>query len=171
MALEYATDLVRTVRQLTGRLEHLPTETLTRRPRPGGWSIKEIIGHLVDSASNNHQRFVRARLQDDLVFPPYDQEEWVVGQAHQEASWPVLLTLWRTFNEHLAHVMENTPDTLRLRQHRRHNFDRIAFRAVPTDQPATLDYLMRDYVEHLHHHVRQIEELLPVAERVHGSRG
>jgi hypothetical protein len=163
MRLGYARQLVQTVERVVARLEHLPTGTLTRRPGPGRWSIKEIVGHLVDSASNNHQRFVRARWQKDLIFPTYDQEGWVVAQEYQEAPWPELLALWRTYNLHLARVMDTTPDVLRLREHRRHNFDQVAFRSIPPDQPATLDYFMRDYVEHLEHHVRQIEELLPAS--------
>ena len=46
-------------------------------PAPGKWSPKQVIGHLIDSASNNHRRFVRANFVDDLIFPGYDQETWV----------------------------------------------------------------------------------------------
>ena len=62
----------------------------------GGWSRKELVGHLIDSASNNHQRFVRAALGDSLEFPGYEQEGWQRLQAAQAVSWQTLLTLWRT---------------------------------------------------------------------------
>ena len=127
-----------------------------RRPAPGKWSPKEVVGHLIDSASNNHQRFVRAQFQDDLVFAGYDQDGWVAAQRYQDAAWPALVELWRAYNLHLARVMAATPDAVRLRVHRRHNFHQIAWQTVPEDEPATLDYFMRDYVEHLRHHLRQI---------------
>ncbi len=127
-----------------------------RRPAPGKWSAKEIVGHLIDSASNNHQRFVRAPFQDDLVFAGYDQDAWVAAQQYQDAPWPALVELWRAYNLHLARVMATTPEAARLRPHRRHNFHQIAWQTVPEEEPATLDYFMRDYVDHLRHHLGQI---------------
>src|SRR5688572_22799550 len=76
------------------------------RPRaPGKWSPREIIGHLIDSASNNHQRFVRATGQDDLVFPGYAQEAWVSLQQYAATPWDELLGFWLSFNRHIARVM------------------------------------------------------------------
>ena len=92
------------------RLRDLADDGTTRRPAPGKWSPREIIGHLIDSASNNHQRFVRASFQDDLVFAGYDQDRWVAMQRYQEARWEDLLTLWASFNRHLARVMASDPD-------------------------------------------------------------
>jgi hypothetical protein len=60
----------------------------------GGWSRKQVLGHLIDSASNNHQRFVRAVLQESRDFPGYDQAGNVRLQAPQEADWNLLITLW-----------------------------------------------------------------------------
>src|SRR5580765_1589333 len=71
----------------------------------GKWSAKEIVGHLIDSASNNHQRFVRAQFTDDLVCAGYDQDSWVASQRYQSAPWDDLLALWVHFNLHLAPVM------------------------------------------------------------------
>jgi hypothetical protein len=157
--LDYADDLRTTVSRVATLLAGVPEEVAARRPAPGKWSAKEIVGHLVDSASNNHQRFVRAQFQDDLVFPGYAQDEWVTVQRYQEASWPHLLTLWRDFNLHLARVIEATPPEQRLRERRRHNLDQIGYQHVPVDRAATLDAFMRDYVDHLHHHVRQMHDL------------
>src|SRR5580658_376868 len=64
----------------------------------GGWSRRQLMGHLIDSASNNHQRFVRASLQDSLTFPAYDQNGWSRVQAPDQAEWPVLVTLWVNYN-------------------------------------------------------------------------
>jgi hypothetical protein len=137
-------------------LDKMSDEMTRQRPGPGKWSPREIVGHLIDSASNNHQRFVRALFQEDLVFPGYAQDAWVSAQRYQDAPWNELLTLWRSFNLHIARVMEAAPAEERLRPRARHNLDELAWRPVPRDKPATLDYFMADYVAHLEHHLSQI---------------
>ena len=137
-------------------LRALPAPATARRPAPGKWSPREVIGHLVDSASNNHQRFVRAAWQEDLVFPGYAQDAWVELQRYADAPWDELLDLWASFNRQLARVMAALPEPVRTRQRVRHNLDEIAWRTVPRSQPATLEYFMADYVGHLEHHLRQV---------------
>ncbi len=138
------------------RLLALPATAVTQALAPGKWSAAEIVGHLIDSASNNHQRFVRARDQNDLVFDGYAQDAWVEWQQYASAPWDELVLLWQGYNRHLARVMRATPVDVRERQHTRHNLHRIAFRAIPADVPATLEYFMNDYVDHLEHHLAQI---------------
>lgn len=131
-------------------------EAAAIKPHPTKWSKKEILGHLIDSASNNHQRFVRAQWQDSLVFQGYQQDGWVEAQGYNEAKWIDLIDLWYGFNYHLARYFNRIPESIREKEHHVHNFDQIAFRAVPKDQPATLGYFMNDYVDHLEHHLNQI---------------
>src|SRR2546423_3704276 len=77
-------DFRRTVEESAARMLSM-TEEESRVPRAvGKWSAKETLGHLIDSASNNHQRFVRAQFTDELVFPGYEQERWVRAQAYNE---------------------------------------------------------------------------------------
>jgi hypothetical protein len=90
------------------------------------------------------------------VFPGYAQDEWVAAQQYQQAPWAELLALWRSYNRHIARLMEAMPAEVRMRERRRHNLHELAWRTVPADCPTTLDYFMRDYVLHLHHHIRQI---------------
>jgi hypothetical protein len=137
-------------------LEAIPEDRSGLRPAPGKWSPKEIIGHLIDSASNNHQRFVRAQFQDDLVFTGYEQDAWVALQQYQQAPWRELVALWHRFNAHLARVIDAAPEQEKTRPRHPHNLDRLAWRPVPADRPATLAYFMDDYVGHLKHHLRQI---------------
>jgi hypothetical protein len=137
-------------------LAAIPPELASRPIDTGKWSPVQIVGHLVDSASNNHGRFVRARIQDDLVFDGYEQDAWVTVQQYESASWLSLLELWRAFNLHLARVMAVTPLEVLDREHSRHSFDRIAFNNVAAGESTTLRYLMIDYVDHLEHHLRQI---------------
>jgi hypothetical protein len=120
------------------------------------WSAKQIIGHLIDSAANNHARFVVAQIKDDLVFSGYDQNSWVQIQHYQEAPWSQLVDLWRAYNLHLLFVMAATPADKLNNRCTQHSLQTIAFETVKESEPATLGYLMKDYVVHLKHHLSQI---------------
>jgi hypothetical protein len=151
-------DFVRTVEEASARLLSL-TEDESRAPlAEGKWSAKETLGHLIDSASNNHQRFVRAQLKEDLVFEGYEQEAWVRAQVYREEPWPLVVNLWKFYNLHLAHVCRHAPESERLRARREHNLHEIGWAPVEREEPATLEHLMRDYVGHLKNHLRQIFE-------------
>jgi hypothetical protein len=138
------------------RLLALSEDEAMHRPAPGKWSPVEVIGHLIDSASNNQHRFVRAQDQNDLVFAGYAQDDWVARQHYQSAPWQELVLLWQLYNRQLARVMSATPREVRERVHHRHNLHHIAFRTVPEDHRTTLDYFMHDYVDHLEHHLAQV---------------
>ena len=160
--IDYVEDLRTTVLRVAARLLEVSDTGAARYPAPGKWSAKEIVGHLIDSAANNHLRFVRAQVTTDLVAPGYPQEDFVRLQQYQQAPWPELVTLWREYNLHIARVIEAMPDDVRLRERREHNLDQIAWQAVPREQSVTVDYFMADYVAHLHHHLRQIEAALGI---------
>jgi DinB family protein len=133
------------------------TDEESQFPRANGkWSPKQIIGHLIDSAAHNHQRFVRAQLTDELVFPGYEQEEWVRVQRYSEACWVELVTLWKHYNLHLAHLMSHVAEQALTKPRTKHNLNKIAWQSVDETEAVTLEYFMRDYVEHLKHHLRQI---------------
>jgi len=137
------------------RLLALSPERAAARPAADKWSAKEIIGHLIDSASNNHGRFVRAQLQDEMVFGGYEQAEWVAVQSYQHCDWSGLVRLWQLFNHHIARVMETAEAEVLSRPRVRHNLDELAWQPLDAGQPATLEWFMRDYVGHLKHHLRQ----------------
>ena len=151
-----AARLADAVERATPRLLALSDAAASTPRAPGKWSPKEVIGHLIDSASNNHGRFVRSQLVDDLVFPGYEQERWIDVQRYNDAAWADLVALWRGFNLHIARVMANVSDDVAHAPRASHNLDQIAFHTVPRDQPATLAYFMDDYVDHLEHHLVQI---------------
>lgn len=153
---EWLEDFKQTIDSATPRLREL-SEAQSEVPRAEAeWSSKQILGHLIDSAANNHARFVLAQMKDDLVFAGYDQDGWVQTNHYQQAAWSQLVDLWRSYNLHLHHLMRhaakekmNTPCTL-------HTLQEIAFKTVPQSEPVTLEYLMKDYVDHLNHHLDQI---------------
>ena len=148
-------DFRRTVDRAAERLLAFSDADAGRSPAPGKWSKKEIIGHLIDSAANNHARFVRAQLQDELVFLGYDQDAWVRLQRYQDRSWTDLVRLWQAYNYHIALVMASADPHAVMRPRLSHNLHELAWQPVPPTEAATLDYFMRDYVAHLEHHVRQ----------------
>ena len=111
------------------------------------WCRKEILGHLIDSAANNHHRFVRAQFQAEMTFPRYVQDEWIAAQGYRERPWSELVELWRLYNRHLLHVMGRVPSQA------------LGHRcSVSADEPDTLRDHMVDYVDHLRHHLGQILE-------------
>ena len=111
----------------------------------GGWSRKQVIGHLIDSASNNHQRFVRAMLADSLEFPGYEQAGNVRVQAVQEADWLLLVSLWANYNRYLAHVIAQLPED---------KLETVC--RIGAQEPVALRFLAEDYLAHLLHHLGQI---------------
>jgi len=137
-------------------LAALTEPDVSRKPSPDQWSAKEILGHLIDSASTNHQRFVRAQTMPDLMGLTYDADSWVMSQCYQDAPWEDLLVLWRFYNLQLARVMESIPETHRTRPRHPHPMAHAGWCPVPEDQPATLEDLMHDYVGHLKHHLKKI---------------
>ena len=151
-----AEDLRRTVDEASRTLLALDEEQTQRPPQPGKWCPREVIGHLIDSASNNHGRFVRAQFQDDLVFDGYEQADWVRVQRYRDVSWRELIELWRGLNLHIARVIDCIPAEVRTRPRRRHNLDAIAFKTVDAAQPTTLGYFLQDYVDHLRHHLASL---------------
>ena len=133
------------------RWRDLPEQTLRFRPSEDDWSIKEIIGHLIDSASNNHQRWVRLQLTEQLTFPNYGQDNihWVRIQNYQDRSWRELLDLWRHFNNQLAHIIRSVDSSCLSH----------VWQADPKTRHTLFD-LMTDYFRHLEDHLDQIANTL-----------
>jgi hypothetical protein len=145
-----------TIKAAARRLNSVSESESEVRPAADEWSAKEVLGHLIDSAANNHLRFVEAQWKEDLVFTGYDQERWVGVQRYQAASWHSLVELWCAYNLHLAHVIACIPDDALGRPRMRHSLDQIAWQRRNQDEPVTLEYLVRDYFGHLDMHLNQI---------------
>jgi hypothetical protein len=149
-------DFRETINSATTRLRTIEARTDSSSHPASEWTAKEILGHLIDSAANNHQRFVRAQLMDELVFSGYEQNSWVDLQNYNDESWLDLIQLWSLYNLHLVHVITQIPDKVLTTPRKTHNLDQIAWKTLERDQPATLLYFVRDYLGHLKHHLNQI---------------
>jgi hypothetical protein len=144
-----ADELTRVVDAAAPKLRTIDDAWAGTKLEPDVWSVKEILGHLIDSASNNHQRFVRGQLASELSFPGYEQNAWIATQDYQARPWPEVVDLWVLFNHHLAHVIRRIP---------------VAAAIVPcrigTNEAISLSAMAEAYVAHVRHHLEQIKERL-----------
>ncbi len=146
----------RTLNLTEKKLLRIPENISALRPATDKWSAREIMGHLIDSAANNHRRFVQAQFSEDLVSPGYDQDAWVRAQNYRVASWPSLISLWKSYNLHIIHLVSQIPEEILLKRRYNHSLDKIAWKTVPKNKPVTLQYFINDYIEHMNHHINQI---------------
>jgi hypothetical protein len=150
-------DLRSAITSAVHRLREFSAEQAATPVATGKWSPKQIIGHLIDSATNNHRRFVLAQLKDDLRFDGYEQDGWVDAQRYADADWSGLVTLWEAFNMHVAWVMDAAVEAHRVREVTDHNLEAVSWEDVKPGVPVSLDFMMRDYTGHLRNHLRQID--------------
>ena len=129
------------------RLAGISDADVSQPPAPGRWSKKEILGHLIDSAANNHQRFVRAQLAASLEFPAYEQERWVAVESYATQSWPDLVDLWLFYNRHLVHILGAMPEA-----------SLSTPCTIGTNAPMPLSEIITGYVDHVERHLAQILE-------------
>lgn len=142
-------DIARQLREILEtakpRLVALSEQEASQKPYGEKWSLKELLGHLIDSASTNHQRIVRMQHSPDIGTFGYEQEQWVRSQCYHEEAWGEIVSAWYYYNRHLAHVIEHV--------------DRAALGNVcdmHEPQPATLEHVITDYIRHIQHHLEQI---------------
>jgi hypothetical protein len=113
--------------------------------REGGWTRKQILGHLLDSAANNRQRFVRAFIDGSYAGPKYAQDEWVVAHSYASQPWETLLRWWLVEHEILIAIVDNIPAE---------RLESVC--AVGDNPPVTLRFLIEDYIAHQLHHLGQL---------------
>jgi len=140
-----ARELRVTVDEVSRVLSRMKDGDASKKDRAEEWSKKEILGHLIDSAANNHQRFVRAAYCAAREFPAYNQNEWVLIQRYHESDWANLIALWSAYNRHLSHVIERIPEE--------------AWSSpcnIGRGEQVPLELVVKDYLRHLRHHVTDI---------------
>lgn len=140
-ALRYLLDTV------PAELAELSDSTAALKPSPEKWSPKEELGHLLDSAANNHQRIVRALMEDQPAMPGYEQQRWVQAHVYQKREWRELIDTWMALNRQLLVVAEWVADSAWTRTC-----------TIAGSEPVTLRFVLTDYVAHMAHHLAHIKE-------------
>ncbi len=130
-------------REIPG-LRALTDEQAGRAPKPGAWSPKQELGHLIDSAANNQMRFVVASIEGAYEGTGYTQDRWVEAHGYQDLAWMEIVELWYRYNLLLVHLVERMAE------------DRLESRCVVGSNTVTLRFLIEDYVRHMQHHVDHV---------------
>jgi hypothetical protein len=133
------------IEQAQAALQGIHEEGASQKYPGGEWTRKQVLGHLLDSAANNHIRFVAASLDGKYAGPKYNADGWVRAHDYANLSWSYLFEQWRVRNSILAHVVDHVPEAA---------LDSECI--IGDDQPVTLLFVIEDYLDHLDHHVSDI---------------
>jgi hypothetical protein len=148
--LASAARLRRAIDEVAPLLAVVEEARTTVRPAPGKWCAREVLGHLIDSACNNHRRFVLAQDPDMRQWEAYRQDPWVSAQDYAGEPWSDLVGLWTAYNRHLARVMAITPAAIAARE----------ASSADGSKQLSVAFIMDDYVTHVIHHLDQLRTLL-----------
>jgi len=127
------------------QLQSLSPEAAAKRAKPDGWSKKEELGHLIDSAINNYARVIRVQREDAPALPGYEQDAWVERQGYQDRDWQELIVLWSAMNQHMLAAVRRVPQSA---------LGRTC--TIGGGKTMTLAFVIEDYVDHLVHHLQHI---------------
>jgi hypothetical protein len=147
-------ELLRLVNEWELRLLSLPEEVIGNRRNIQNRTIKQIVGHMVDSASNNTHRIIHLQYNmSPLIYPDYanlgNNDRWIAIQNYQNENWENLVQLWKYSNLHIAHVIDNVnPEKL--------NNEWIS----ALQQRVSLKAMILDYLSHFKLHLNEIEDLI-----------
>ncbi len=154
--MKYQLVLAKIIQEALPELNKISATEMNFKPSASKWSKKELMGHLIDSAYNNHQRFLRAEGQGNLVFWGYDQDEWVVKNKYQDRKLEEVLSTWVVANQHLAFLIECLSDEVLQTKTTSHNFHKICMNLLQEGESTSLSYLVWDYLFHIEYHLNQI---------------
>jgi len=144
---EIAQQIRSVVEDVAGQLARMTAEEVSAKRSSEAWSKKQILGHLIDSAANNHQRFVRAAANAAELFPPYHQNDWVRIQCYDQSDWSELVALWSAYHRHLSNVIPRMPESAM-----------SSLCNIGKEDPVPVDFVIKDYLRHLRHHIDQLME-------------
>lgn len=133
------------------KLIDLPVDTITQKRNRQNRTIKQILGHLIDSAANNHQRMIRLQYNEKLIFPDYQQDNdlWIALQDYQNEDWNTIIQLWKFYNLHMIQVIKSIDQSKLTNSWQ--NFE---------DTTVTLQQMVEGYLGHIDLHLSEIQELI-----------
>lgn len=145
MSIQHSTDRLQYLCSIIPPLLHNASETeFSVKPGTDKWSKKQILGHLIDSAANNHQRFVRAQFEQAPVIS-YNQDLWNQYSYHEQMEAAGLIAMWTAYNKYLLEIIKRIP------------YDFLSNTCITgVAEPVSLAFIINDYVTHLEHHLHQI---------------
>ena len=147
-------ELLSLIQEYHSKLMALPEDVITNRRNIQKRSIRQIVGHMVDSASNNIHRIVHLQYQPSpLIYPDYanlgNNDRWIAIQNYQAENWEDLVYLWKYSNLHIIHIINNVnPEKL----------DNPWITAL--NEKVTLKEMILDYLSHFKLHIKEIDELI-----------
>ena len=145
MPQDLALALTTTIDRELPHLRRLPDDRSSIARAAGKWSPREELGHLIDSAANNHIRFVRAAIGPEFRGPGYAQEDWVRRHGYRNMPWETIIDFWFQYNTFLASLVAKIPE------------DHLNAPCYIGASPAvTLRFLIEDYSLHMQHHIDQL---------------
>lgn len=148
---ELGNDLIQTVDSFYLKYKNIDNKTASMSPEPNEWSLKEITGHLINSASNNQQRFLGLQFVAEIPFPHYQKYhlKWLDREKFNELKFDDLFLLWRQYNVLIAHIIANMDNE---------TLDNML--EMEDGRKIPLKAIAKDYVKHLKLHLGQFEETL-----------
>src|SRR5688572_9856070 len=129
--------------EIPALLQKYADEEFKQKPTPAKWSKQEILGHLIDSATNNHQRFVRIQFENEPLIM-YDQNGWNEASHYKDMKKEHVIQFWKNYNLHLVEVIKRIEP------------EKLQRKGIANDKTNTLAWFITDYVEHMEYHLRQI---------------
>ncbi|MGA2159003.1 MAG: hypothetical protein WB588_06630 [Dehalococcoidia bacterium] len=147
---DISSDLIKTVETFYKKYKSTDDKKASIKPEPNEWSLKEVMGHLINSSSNNHQRFIGLQFVSEMAFPEYQkfQTEWIAVEKFNDLRIADLLLLWKQYNIFLGHLIQTV------------NKEKLGNFLLSGEKKLTLEFLITDYVRHLKVHLVQFEQTL-----------
>lgn len=144
------TAIINNLKQVTEQyysiLKNIDDERFSSKPNPEKWSKQEELGHLIDSAQNNIQRFIRVQYEEN-VHIRYNPDNWVAMNDYQNSAKNDLIALWYLLNKQIIAILEKMPAD---------KYEALmSFDVNPANKNTTL-FIAEDYVQHLTHHLESI---------------